>query len=154
MLREVDVHLDLVGEDTLGGSVQAYAARVGVAKRVTFHGYHTFDQLPGFYQAAHLYVQSSRHEAAGAAVLEAAASGVPIVGTRVGYVADWAGERALAVEPGDPNALAAAAVATLRNQELRARLSASARDFAATHDVAWTASQFEQLYASLPTPAR
>jgi hypothetical protein len=51
-------------------------------------------------------------------------------------------------------ALAAAVVATLRDRELRARLSASAKDFAATHDVAWTAAQFEQLYASLPTRAR
>jgi glycosyltransferase involved in cell wall biosynthesis len=154
MSREVDVHLDLVGEDTLSGLVQAYAVRVGVANRVTFHGYRTFDQLPGFYQAAHVYVQSSRHEAAGAAVLEAAASGLPIVGTRVGYVADWDGQRAVAVQPADPMALATAVVATLRNRELRARVSASARAFAATHDVAWTAAQFEQLYASLPTRAR
>ncbi len=145
-VQDVDVHLDLVGEDILNGSVQAHAARAGVADRVTFHGYRPFDQLPPVFQAAHLYVQSSRHEASGAAVMEAAVSGVPIVGTRVGYVADWDGERAVAVRPRDPRALADAIVATLRNRELRARLAESARGFAATHDAAWTAIQFEQMY--------
>jgi glycosyltransferase involved in cell wall biosynthesis len=152
--RDVDVHLDLVGEDTLNGSLQAHAVDVGVAGRIGFHGYRVFDELPIFYRAAHMYVQSSRHEAAGAAVMEAAASGVPIVGTRVGYVADWDGERAVAVEPGDAAALAGAIVATLRNRDLRARLAASARGFAATHDVAWTAVQFEQMYESLITRER
>jgi glycosyltransferase involved in cell wall biosynthesis len=153
-VREVDVHADLVGEDTLDGLVQAHAARAGLAERVTFHGYVAFDQLPSFFQAAHMYVQSSRHEASGAAVMEAAASGVPIVGTRVGYVADWDGDRAVAVEPGDAAALAGAIVATLRNRDLRARLAASARGFAETHDVAWTANQFEQMYESLITRDR
>ena len=153
-VREVDVQVDLVGEDTLHGLVQADAARAGVAGRVTFHGYLAFEQLPPFFQAAHMYVQSSRHEASGAAVMEAAASGVPIVGTRVGYVADWDGERAVAVEPGDASALARAIVATLRHHDLRARLAASARGFAARHDVAWTATQFEQMYESLITRAR
>ena len=152
--REVDVHLDLVGEDILNGSVQAYAARAGIAERVTFHGYVAFDQLASFFGAAHLYVQSSRHEASGAAVMEAAASGVPIVGTRVGYVADWDGERAIAVAPGDPAALADAIVSTLHNRDLRRGLSARARDFAVSHDVGWTADQFEKIYESLITRAR
>jgi glycosyltransferase involved in cell wall biosynthesis len=153
-VREVDVHVDLVGEDTLDGLVQAHAARAGVAERVTFHGYLAFDELPSFFQAAHMYVQSSRHEASGAAVMEAAASGLPIVGTRVGYVADWDGERAVAADPGDAAALARAIVDTLRNRDLRARFAASARGFAETHDVAWTANQFEQMYESLITRTR
>jgi glycosyltransferase involved in cell wall biosynthesis len=152
--READLRVDLVGEDTLNGTVQAYAARAGVADRVTFHGYLAFDQLPPFFRAAHLYVQSSRHEASGAAVMEAAASGVPIVGTRVGYVADWDGERAVAVDPGDAAALAGAIVATLRDRDRRARLAAGARAFATSHDVEWTAARFEELYESLIKRAR
>jgi glycosyltransferase involved in cell wall biosynthesis len=152
--RDVDVHVDLVGEDTLNGAVQAYAARGGIAERVTVHGYVAFNELPSFFRAAHLYVQSSRHEASGAAVMEAAASGVPIVGTRVGYIADWDGERAVAVNPGDPRALAGAIVATLRDRARRAALVSNARDYAVSHDIRWTAAQMEQMYESVITPTR
>ena len=62
---------------------------------MTFHGFQPTDALASFYARAHLHVVSSRHEAAGIVVLEAAASGVPTVGTRVGFLADWAQARAL-----------------------------------------------------------
>src|SRR5262245_5557708 len=44
-LLPIDVHLDIVGEDTLGGATQALAARIGVADRVTFHGWQPTDRL-------------------------------------------------------------------------------------------------------------
>jgi glycosyltransferase involved in cell wall biosynthesis len=147
--RQIDVRLDLVGEDTLNGTIQAHAARLGIADRVAFHGFRPFDELPAFYNAAHLYVQSSRHEAAGAAVMEAAACGVPVVGTRVGYVADWDGDRAIAVRPGDPQALAEGIGDAIQDPARRARLAANARAFAEAHDVDWTATELERLYASL-----
>ena len=75
------VHLDIVGVDTMLGAVAAQAAQLGVADCVTFHGAVSFDELDHFRRTAHVYVQSSRHEAAGVAVLEAAAAGLPIVGT-------------------------------------------------------------------------
>jgi glycosyltransferase involved in cell wall biosynthesis len=147
--REIDVRLDLVGEDTLNGAVQAHAAQVGIADRVTFWGFRPYDELPAFYHAAHVYVQSSRHEAAGAAVLEAAAAALPVVGTRVGYVADWAPDAAVAVEPGDASALARAMVDTVKNAEMRAQLASRAHAFAEAHDVDWTAGELEKLYQSL-----
>jgi glycosyltransferase involved in cell wall biosynthesis len=147
--RTVDVRLDLVGEDTLDGVVQARASALGIADRVSFHGFRPFDELPAFYHAAHLYVQSSRHEAAGAAVLEAAASGLPIVGTRVGYVAEFAPHAAVAVAPGDANALAQAIVGTLADADQQTRLATNARAFALMHDVNWTAAELERLYAAL-----
>jgi len=150
--RTTDVRLDLVGEDTLNGRLQANASRLGIADRVTFHGYHPSDWLPRFYRSAHIYVQSSRHEAAAASVLEAAASGLPIVGTRVGYLAELAPDAGVATTPGDAPALARAIVETLHDRSRRARLAANARAFAAAHDVNWTATQFEQLYQSVARP--
>ena len=47
-------------------------------------GFQSSDALIPIYQRSHLFVLSSRHEAAGAVVLEAAACGVPVVGTAVG----------------------------------------------------------------------
>lgn len=149
VLRTMDVHLDVIGEDTLDGLLPRRAAELGVGNRVTFHGFKPFDELLPFYQRAHIYVQSSRHEAAGAAVMEAAACGLAIVGTRVGYVADWAPEAAVAVDPQDGAALAAAIGEVLADDIRRAELGSNARGLAASHDVGWTVEQLEQLYQSL-----
>lgn len=146
--REIDVSLDVVGEDTLDGLIQAQATQPGIAGRVTFHGYRAFDELPAFYRAAHLYVHSSRHDAAAAVFLEAAAAGLPIVSTRVSYAADWSPDGAVVVEPANPSALARAIVDTLRDAPLRGRLATTARAFVEAHDVDWTARELAKLYVS------
>jgi glycosyltransferase involved in cell wall biosynthesis len=146
LTRVPDVHLDLVGEDTLNGAIQAAVERAAIARRVTFHGVLRSDELVPLYQRAHLQVLSSRHEAAGVVVLEAAACGVPTVGTSVGYVADWALDKAVAVRPGDPAALADAIERTLADPQLRDRLAARARAWTLEHDADWTAGEFERLY--------
>jgi len=147
--QSLDVHLDLVGEDTLGGALQREAAALGVAGRVRFHGFVPNDALGPFHERAHLYVQSSRHEAGGVAVLEAAVAGVPIAGTCVGYVSDWAPHAAIAVTPGDQIALADAIVKLLRDSEKRSAIASAAREFALKHDADWTARELGKLYGSI-----
>ena len=145
----LDVRLDLVGEDTLGGKLLDHAVSLGVSAAVTLHGFVPHDELGTFYRGAHLYVQSSRHEGGGIAVLEAAASGLPIVGTRVGHVSDLAPHGAVAVPPADPSALAAAIVRLLHSPRERTAIAAVARRFAVSHDADWTARELMALYASL-----
>jgi glycosyltransferase involved in cell wall biosynthesis len=147
--RGLDVTLDIVGEDTTAGRIAEMARQAGAADHVTFHGYMPGDQLADLYRRSHLFVLSSRHEAAGVVLLEAAACGLPIVGTSVGYIADWAPERATAVPPADPDALARAIADLLRDRDRRERQAASAAQWASLHDVDWTARRLDELYAAL-----
>lgn len=149
LARDLDVRLDLAGEDTLGGLLQARAHDLGIADRVTFHGFVPNDQLAPLFAAADLYVQSSRHEAAAVSVLEAASAGVPVIGTRVGYVADWSPDRAEAVDAATPTPLADA-IRRLHADTGRANaMAAAAKAWVRDHDADWTAAQFEQLYQQL-----
>ena len=147
--RVPDVQLDIAGEDTLGGRIQRRAGELGVAANVRFLGTQPSDALSTRYQAAHLVVLSSRHEAAGVVALEAALSGVATAGTSVGYLADWAPDAAVAVEPGDPSALADAIAALLTDADRRQRIAAKAREWALKHDADWTAERFSRIYAEL-----
>ena len=140
------VHLDVVGEDTLDGSIQALARHAGVEHFVTFHGFLPIDGLVPLYQRAHLLVVSSRHEAANVAVMEAAACGVPTVGTCVGHVADWAPDRAVAVPPGNAPALAGAIADLLEDGDRRDRIASAAHAWTLAHDADWTADTFEAIY--------
>jgi glycosyltransferase involved in cell wall biosynthesis len=54
--------------------------------RVAFLGEVPHDDMPAVYHGADLLVQTSRHEAQGMAVLEAAACGVPSAGTATGIL--------------------------------------------------------------------
>jgi glycosyltransferase involved in cell wall biosynthesis len=144
-----DVHLDIAGEDTLGGSIQTLAAGMGLESRVSFHGLLATEALVPLYRQATLFVMSSRHEADGAVALEAAACGLPIVGTTVGYLADWSPDRAVAVPPCQPKLLAAAIVDALRDPARMATIARDARAWALAHDADWSAVQFDRLYRDL-----
>ncbi len=89
---------------------------------------------------------SSRHEAGPAAVLEAAVAGLPTVGTRVGHVAEWAPEAAVAVPIGDADSMACAMASVLANDDYRMRLATAAHERALTENADVTARMFEELY--------
>ena len=142
----IDAQLDLVGEDTLAGELQRHAASRGVNNRVRFHGFKTREDLTPFYSSADIYLQSSLHEAAGVSVLEAAAAGVPVIGTRVGYVADWAPDRAIAVDAATDDAMADAVVKLHRDCDTANAIAANARAWTLERDSSWVAGRFENLY--------
>jgi glycosyltransferase involved in cell wall biosynthesis len=147
--EKIDAHLDLVGEDTLGGELQRHAAQIGVADHVTFHGFLPQPRVIDILEGSDLYVQSSLHEAAGVAVLEAAAAGVPTAGTLAGYIADWSSSKALAVGDAIPESLADAILTMHADADRRRSMAALARTFSIAHDAAWSAAQFDNLYRTL-----
>jgi glycosyltransferase involved in cell wall biosynthesis len=83
--------------------------------------------MPRLYQGADLFMLSSRHESQGMVVLEAAACGVPTVGTAVGVVPELAPDAAVAVPSADPAALAAGILALVNDPARLAALGAGAR---------------------------
>jgi glycosyltransferase involved in cell wall biosynthesis len=147
--RGVDAELDIVGEDTLGGEVQALAAALGLAGQVRFHGFLTQTALQPVLAAAHLHVLTSRHETGPLAVLEAAVMGLPSVGTAVGHLAEWAPSAALVVAPGDAVGLAALLARVAGDDALRLSLAAEAQRRAVAEDADHTHRLFEQLHGEL-----
>jgi glycosyltransferase involved in cell wall biosynthesis len=141
-----EFHVDIVGEDTLGGRIQALAEDLSLSPRIHFHGFLTQGALRPIVEAAHVAVISSRHEAGPLVLLEAALAGVPTVGTAVGHLAEWSPHAALAVPCRDPAALAGAIATLLDDEELRLRLAAAAQRNAARHDVEYTARAFDEIY--------
>lgn len=144
-----DFEMDIVGVDTLQGEMQRLAGRLGLDGRVRFLGFRTQRELRLLMESADLLVMSSLHEAGPLVTLEAAATGVPTVGTAVGHIAEWAPTAALAVPIGDAPALADSIRRLLDDEELRLRLAAAAQLRALCEDADHTARAFEALYLRL-----
>jgi len=144
----VDFHLDIVGEDTLGGRVQALARQLQLQSRMRFHGFLTQAQLRPLLEAAHVNVIASLHEAGPLVLLEAAVLGVPTVGTAVGHLAEWSPQAALAVPVADAAALATALRRLIADEDLRLQLAGEALQRAVAEDADHTAALFEGLYAA------
>jgi glycosyltransferase involved in cell wall biosynthesis len=145
--QEPAVHLHIVGTDTLSGAIHAQADLLGLGGHVTFTGALPADEVWPYYARSHLLLLPSRHEAAGVAVLEAAACSLPTVGTDVGYVSEWALRGAARViRVGDAPALSRAILELLRDRAARRRMGEEARTLACAHNADWSATRFEELY--------
>lgn len=141
--------MDVVGDDTLRGEIQALAQRMGLSEKVRFRGFLPQQKLRPLMEAADLMVHSSRHEAGPAVMLEAAVIGVPTVGTSVGHLTEWAPDACLAVPIGDWVGLSAAIRTLLDDEDLRLRIAAEALLRATLQDADFTAERFRALYAQL-----
>lgn len=145
--RRVDFRLDIIGEDILRGAVQRRAGELGLGNVVRFLGFMPQAALRKHMCQADVLVVSSMHEAGPIAALEAAASGVPTVGTKVGILADWAPQAARVVPIGDGAALAAAILDVGLNDELRLRLASEAQKRAIAENADVTTRQIQSIYA-------
>ncbi|MDI3339973.1 MAG: glycosyltransferase family 4 protein [Sphaerobacter sp.] len=140
------LRLAIAGDGPLRPRLEALVAELGLAGRVTFQGAVAHDHLPALYQAADLFSLSSRYEAQGLVALEAAACGLPIVGTAVGCLPDL-GPAARCAPPGNPQALASALRAVLSDPAERERLRrAGLAAVAARYTLAHTVAALEELY--------
>jgi glycosyltransferase involved in cell wall biosynthesis len=76
--------LVLVGRSAPSDEAWARAEALGIRSAVTFHEDVSQERLSGLYRNAALYVVSSNEEGLGLTILEAMASGRPVVSTRCG----------------------------------------------------------------------
>ena len=141
--------MDIVGEDTLGGEMQTLAERLGISAHVRFRGFVAQRDLRALVARADLMIMSSRHEAGPVAMLEAAAVGVPTVGTAVGHIVEWAPSAAVCVPVADAAALSNAIQTLLEDEEQRLRIAREAFTRATREDADFTARRFESFYDAL-----
>jgi glycosyltransferase involved in cell wall biosynthesis len=105
---EGPAQLDVVGHGRRREEYEALARQLGIAERVSFHGSESQREIAARMRSADLFVLASRYENNPVAVLEAIASGLPVVATRVGGVPEIVDEsNGLLAEPEDPEGLAA-----------------------------------------------
>lgn len=141
------VHVAIAGRGDEEPNLRRLAAELGIEERVHLLGLR--DDVDRLLGAADLFVQPSRSEGLPLAVLEAMAAGLPVVATRVGGMGEAVvdGETGILVEPGRPEALAAALRRLLGDAPLRGEMGRAARTRAeAEFSVRTMARRYVTLY--------
>ena len=106
-LQALPWELSIIGDGTQGERLRAMAEKMGITERVHFLGWRHNDDLVYQYQQANLFVYPSRHEGMPNAVLEAMATGLPVLATRIAGNEELVvpGETGVLVPPEDQSAL-------------------------------------------------
>ena len=117
--------MTIAGIGALEHELRDLARTLKINPNVTFAGNIEHDRLPTLYHSADLYVQTSRHEGEGMALLEAAACGCAVCGTDVGALHDLMRREAAFTAPvGDIDTLTKVILRTLEaTPHLAARAS-------------------------------
>jgi glycosyltransferase involved in cell wall biosynthesis len=145
-----NLHVVFVGEGELRQELAEKANALGLASVVTFAGWQ--HDLPAVYADLDATVVTSHSEGTPACLIEAMASGCPVIATSVGGVPDMIipGVTGQLTPPGDANALATAIVHLVKEPEQARSMANQARGEAlARYDEQRLVTDMERLYLQL-----
>lgn len=134
------IRINIYGRGPAADALCAQATRLGLDQVATFHGLADHAAMPEIMRAADLFVLPALQEGLPLALLEAMASGLAVIATRVGGIPNviTAGQNGWLIEPGDAKALRAALQFAVRDHDERHQRGQAARASVETH--AWPAA--------------
>jgi len=152
--RGVSIHI-IGGDDRAAPEIArltSLAREQGVAEAVRFLGSRSHEELPDYYHAADVVVMPSFYESFGLVAVEAMASGVPVIASRVGGLASTVadGRTGYLIAWRCPEPFAEKIELLLANEELRLALGRAARErMVASYSWSGVAESVAALYEEL-----
>lgn len=151
-MKSVDAVLYIAGDGPLLDVLKKQAAELG--DKVVFLGAKTHEELPQIYASADVFVAPSvtakdgDKEGFGLVILEALASGVPVIASRSGGIVDLIRneENGLLVPEKDSQAIGECINRVLADKELAGRLTKNGMDTAAGYDYRVVAKNYYEMY--------
>ena len=124
-----DAELVLVGDGSERPKIEALARELGLGDAVIFRGFLNQDEVAAELAAADLFVLPSFAEGVPVVLMEAMASQLPVIATRIAGIGELVepGHAGLLVPPGDDVALAEAIDQLLADPEARAAMGQAGR---------------------------
>jgi glycosyltransferase involved in cell wall biosynthesis len=120
LTSELRVELRVVGPD--GYKAELIRQRLGGVAEATVSGWLAEDELAEEYRRADVFAYPSLYEGFGLPILEAMASGTPVVASNRGAIPEVAGDAAILVDPLDVDALSGALRQVALEQSVARRL--------------------------------
>jgi glycosyltransferase involved in cell wall biosynthesis len=143
----------IAGDGPERDTLRALARELGIAERVEFLGWVSYEASPDFYRGLDIFIHPARWEPYGVAVIEAMACGLPVIATdRTAAALDRLNAGSGVICPADDVAALASAAAKLAATSVEARLEmgTAARETAEK----WPAQRGAEIISCLLRPER
>jgi len=151
--RVSDFHLLLVGDGPLKAVLQQRVSQLPCASRIHFAGWQS--QIPELMKAADCLMLPSLWEGMPNVVLEAMASGLPVISTDVDGVSELIqpGEQGTLVTPGSPREIQEALLDLSTRTSVYQKMAGNAQD-TVKKEFTWNsiAQKYEQIYEKILAP--
>lgn len=144
---DADVRLVLVGDGPMRRRMERWVRRHGLGEQVRITGRLPRGEVLGELRAASLYVAPAPMESFGIAALEARCAGLPVIAHRRSGVGEFIRDRVDGVLVADDAELAVAMADLVRDEELRARMTAHNQRVVPSLDWTDVLERTEELYA-------
>ena len=144
--------LVIVGNGPEKESLQYLAKKLELSDKVLFAGEISYDILPKVYGDADMFVFASTTETQGMVIMEAMASGLPIVAVKDGAIRSMIGNKTNGIlVKKDEQEFAKQVINLLKNKKLREKLSVNAKKRVAKFSEEKTVEKLEKLYQQVMT---
>lgn len=154
-LAEVDLRLLLVGGGSKEASFKSLVKELDLENKTIFTGKVPYDLVPTYHNRIDIFVNVSRNESFGVAVLEASACEKPVIASDIGGLKEVViqNETGFLIEPKNINQLVEALEKLILNKKMREEMGAKGRKFVKEKyefalNLKATIDQYEQLIAS------
>lgn len=148
--------LQLAGEGIERAGLTQLASELGLADRIVFLGDLPPDAMPAFLANADLFILPSFAEGRSNALLEAMATGLPVVASAIDGVRELVedGRTGRMFVPGDDQALADALIPLLQSTLIRSKLGSAAHEEILKRQLTWAgaAEKYVDLYRQMLKP--
>ena len=142
--------LNMVGGGDIT-SLKMLAKKKNIERQVVFYGSVAPERTPYYYKAADFFIFPALKTPAGITILEAMASGTPVIASNRGGTTEIIchGKNGILFEPNDPNSLPEAILTLHKNQKLKKTISRNAMKTAKKFSWENVADKYVSLYRSL-----
>ncbi len=143
-----DAELVIVGDGTDRRHLLDLAQALGIEKNVKFPGRIMPPDITEIYRSGAVFVTASETETQGIVLIEAAATGLPLVAVDAGAVRELCQNRknGILCEPRDIAGMTKAIVKILQDPELQQKYGAASLEIAKKHDLNRTLKRFVEIY--------
>ena len=151
VLKQMDAQILVVGDGECRKELIELANDLGISDRCKFPGFlDPVDEIPAVYQIASVFTTASEIETQGLVLLEAMASGLPVVAVKATCIPEVIinNINGILARPGDIGAISTGLVDILSNPTRAGQMGKIGRLVAERHSIEKSMNQHEDLYQS------
>ena len=146
-----DAELVIIGDGAAKSHLEKLVENLELTENVTFLGRVLPPDLCELYRTGQVFATASETETQGIVLIEAAASGLPLVAVDAGAVKEICrnNKNGYLCQPGDIEAIAKGLTKILSDKDRQKKMSKASLEIAKKHDLNHTLKRFEEIYQSV-----